>query len=102
MLRLTGGTTIAGLLLTAVLPVCAQYATPQITGNYAAKVLSLSGSVSIVRDNQAWALSVGESIQMKVEVLSGPDGHAVFQVSDGSTFEIFPNSRFIFRNNPGN
>jgi len=33
---------------------------------------------------------------------TGPDGHAVLQVSDGSTIEVYPNSKFVFRKNPGN
>src|SRR4029077_2017573 len=29
----------------------------------------------------------------------GPDGHALFQVSDGSSFEVYPNSQVVFRKN---
>jgi hypothetical protein len=29
-------------------------------------------------------------------IVTGPDGHAVFQIGDGSTFEVFPNSRVAF------
>jgi len=67
----------------------------------AAKVVSISGQVSVLRGSQPWALNVGDFIQQKQVVLSGPDGFALFQVSDGSTFEVFPNSRVTFRNNPG-
>ena len=35
-------------------------------------------------------------------IVTGSDGYAVFQVSDGSTFEVFPNSRVTFRANPAN
>jgi ferric-dicitrate binding protein FerR (iron transport regulator) len=35
-------------------------------------------------------------------IMTGPDGHAVLQVSDGSTFEVYPNSRVVFRKNPPN
>src|ERR1700687_5807023 len=34
--------------------------------------------------------------------MTGVDGHAILQVSDGSTFELFPNSRVLFRRNPPN
>jgi len=34
-------------------------------------------------------------------ILTGEESYAVFQLSDGSRFEIFPNSRVIFRDNPG-
>lgn len=100
MLRLIRWSAVAGLLLAAALPVCAQVL--PTNDAYAAKVVSLTGSVSVRKDNQDWALSPGDSIQMRQEVLSGPDGHAIFQVSDGSTFEVFPNSHVIFRKNPGN
>jgi hypothetical protein len=33
-------------------------------------------------------------------IVTGADGHAVLQVSDGSTIEVCPNSRFVFRKNP--
>jgi hypothetical protein len=35
-------------------------------------------------------------------IATGPDGSAMFKVSDGSTFEVFPNSRVVFRATPGN
>lgn len=68
----------------------------------AAHVMSLTGQVSILRDSVPWALSVGDSVKPRQIIISGADGFAVFQVSDGSTFEVFPNSRLIFRDNPGN
>src|ERR1700758_2028929 len=67
----------------------------------AAKVVELSGQVSVLRDSQPWALNVGDSIQVKQVIITGPDGFAKFQVSDGSTFEVYPNSNVTFRNNPG-
>lgn len=86
------------LLLAATAAVSLAQAPP---ADSAAKVVSLSGSVSVLKDNQPWALSVGDSIQVKQVIVSGPDGHALFQVSDGSTFEVFPNSYVTFRKNPG-
>ena len=35
-------------------------------------------------------------------IVTGADGHATFQVSDGSTFEVFPNSHLVFRKNAWN
>lgn len=67
----------------------------------AAKVVELSGQVSVLHDSQPWALNVGDSIQVKQVIITGPDGFAKFQVSDGSTFEVFPNSNVTFRSNPG-
>jgi hypothetical protein len=89
-----------GLLMAAVLVgVCPGQVTPP-TG--AAKVITLMGQVTILRDAQPWALSVGDSVQLQQVILTGPDGFAIFQVSDGSTFEVYPNSQVVFRKNPGN
>jgi hypothetical protein len=68
----------------------------------AAKVLTLTGQVSVLRDAEPWALNVGDSVQVKQVIVTGPDGYATFQVSDGSTFEVFPNSNVVFRKNPPN
>ena len=67
----------------------------------AAKVASLTGQVSVLKGSEPWALNVGDSIFPKQIVISGIDGFAIFQVSDGTTFEIYPNSRVTFRSNPG-
>lgn len=93
---------VASLLLAAVPVVCLGQPLPGDAGNYAAKVVSLTGAVSVMKDNQAWALGIGDSVQVRQVIVSGPDGHAMFQVSDGSTFEVFPNSYITFRKNPGN
>ena len=88
------------MAMTAV--VCLGQFLPSDAGNYAAKVVSLTGQVSVLKDFQPWALSVGDSIQVTQRIVTGPDGHAVLQVSDGSTIEVYPNSTFVFRKNPGN
>ena len=90
-----------GLLLAACAAVCLGQTDPA-NSDYSAKVLSSSGQVSVLRDSQPWALSSGDTIQMKQEIVTGPDGSAVFQVSDGSTFEVFPNSTVVFRKNATN
>lgn len=90
------------LQLPTPLPADVQYdPTFSSVNESAAKVTSISGQVAVLRGQQPWALNVGDFIQQKQIVLSGPDGYAIFQVSDGSTFEVFPNSRVTFRNNPG-
>jgi hypothetical protein len=75
---------------------------PSDSGGYAAKVVTAIGQVSVLKDSQAWALSVGDQVQVQELILTGPDGHALFQVSDGSTFEVYPDSRVVFRKNPPN
>ena len=69
--------------------------------NGAAKVLAMTGRVSVLRDSGAWALAVNDQVQPRQIVITGPDGFARFQVSDGSTFDVFPNSKTTFRDNPG-
>jgi hypothetical protein len=90
------------LLLATTAVVCLGQFLPSDAGNYAAKVVTLTGQVSAMRDFQQWALSPGDSIQVTQRVVTGPDGHALLQVSDGSTIEVYPNSTFVFRQNPGN
>ncbi len=67
----------------------------------AAKVASLTGQVSVLKGSEPWALNVGDSIFPRQVVISGSDGFAIFTVADGTTFEIYPNSRVTFRSNPG-
>ena len=38
------------------------------------------------------------TVAAKDVVVTGPDGHAIFQIKDGSTFEVFQNSQVAFRN----
>jgi ferric-dicitrate binding protein FerR (iron transport regulator) len=78
----------------------AQIMPPSAEG--AAKVISLDGQVSALRDTTPWALNVGDEVQIRQVIITGPDGFAKFQVSDGSTFEAYPNSNIVFRKNPGN
>ena len=68
----------------------------------AAKAVSVTGQVSLLNDGQPWALNAGDQVKVGQVIFSGPDGYAVFQVSDGSTFEIYANSRVVFRKTPGN
>ena len=82
------------LVLAAALPLCAQ-------NEAAAKVVSLSGQVSILRDGSTWALNAGDLVKPQQTIITGADSFATFKVSDGSTFDVFPNAQVIFRNNPG-
>jgi hypothetical protein len=66
----------------------------------AAKALVINGDVSVMRDGGPWALFEGNAVRPRQIVKTGPDGYAKFQVSDGSTIEVFPNSQVIFRGNP--
>jgi hypothetical protein len=68
----------------------------------AAKVAYQTGQVSIANGGYFKALSAGDTVKAQQLVVTGPDGYARFEVSDGSTFEIFPNSKVVFRETPGN
>lgn len=73
-----------------------------LSSDGAAKVVELDGQVSVLKDSTRWALSVGNVVQVKQTIVTGPNGYAKLAVSDGSTFEVFPNSEVIFRANPAN
>lgn len=66
----------------------------------AARVTEMEGRVSIVQDNSEIPLYIGSSVQPKQLIRTGPDGYAKFQLSDGSSFEVFTNSQVVFRVNP--
>lgn len=61
-----------------------------------ATVIDLQGQVSVLRGGQV-ALFLNNSVRAKEEIVTGPDGYAKFQIRDGSTFEVFPNSRVTFQ-----
>jgi hypothetical protein len=88
------------MLLVAAAPACFAQLFP-VSHDAAAKVLTLTGQVSVLRDSEPWALNVGDFVQAQQIILTGPDGYAKFQTSDGSTFEVYPSSNVIFRKNPG-
>jgi ferric-dicitrate binding protein FerR (iron transport regulator) len=91
------------LLFAAVSAVClAQFPPPSDSGQFAATVVTMSGQVSVLKDNVAIALVAGDKVEVQTTIVTGPDGHAIFQVSDGSTFEVFPNSNLQFRKNAWN
>ncbi len=91
---------IGVLLAFAATGICSAQLFPP-SPDAAAKVLSMTGQVSVLRDSQPWALNIGDLVQTQQVILTGPDGYAKFQTSDGSTFEVYPSSNVIFRKNPG-
>jgi len=68
----------------------------------AARAITLSGQVSVLKDSTPWALAQGSTVNPRQIIITGPDGFAIFQVFDGSTFEVYPNSRVTFRANASN
>ncbi len=84
------------LLMTLVACFCAHAQT-----GGAAKVMSMSGQVSVMRGNAPWALNTNDLIEPQQIIRTGSDGYAVFRTADGSTFDVYPNSQVVFRANPG-
>jgi hypothetical protein len=66
-----------------------------------AKLLVQVGQVSLFKDGYLAPLSVGQLVQTQQVIVTGPDSYAQFQIADGSTFEVFGNSRVVFRETPG-
>ena len=92
---------VAAILLVAAPPAASAQILPAAP-ELAAKVAKLTGQVSVLHDSEPWALNVGDAVQVRQVIVTGADGYALFDVSDGSTFEVYPNSTVIFRKNPGN
>lgn len=67
----------------------------------AAKVTVLVGDVSVLRGSYPWVLNVGDAVRVQQVIITGEQSYARLELSDGSEFEVFPNSRVTFRNNPG-
>jgi len=88
---------LAATLVVSLAPLRAQ--------DYAAKAITLVGDVSYLRDGPTgykWALNEGQTVKPGWLIRTGADGYVKFQVSDGSTFEVFPNTEATFRQDPGN
>jgi hypothetical protein len=102
MLRALQPATAAWLCVATSAFVCAQIPQggPQ---SGAAKVIYLNGSVSILKDLERVPLYMGDWVRPQQQIVTGSDGFAVFEIaSDGSRFEVFPNSRVMFRTNSTN
>ena len=80
---------------------CAQSRQPMTETSGAAQLVSFKGQVSVLRGSDPWALNVGDYVQPMQVIVTGSNGSAVFQIADGSTFEVYPKSRVVFRANRG-
>src|SRR4051794_18535576 len=99
MLRRFGWRTVQCLLMAAAAVVSLA---PLAADDGSATCITLSGRVSLLTDNGPWALNVNDTIAPGKVIITGPDGYAQFRVSDGSTFEVFQNSKTVFRQSPHN
>ena len=68
----------------------------------AATVLVQLNRVSVL-DNAGYLrpLSVGDRLRLHETIVTGPDSYARFQLSDGSIFDVYANSKVVFRETPG-
>lgn len=69
------------------------------TQAYEAHAVAVTGDVSRIRDQLPWAVSTGERVPIQQMITTGHDGYARFEVAGGSTFDIYSNSRVVFRQN---
>ena len=84
---------LAAAVAVSVAPLYAQ-------GSAAARVIEMTGRVSIWHDSGEVPLFDGSLVQAKQLIRTGPDGYAKFQLADGSTFEVFQNAQVVFHSNP--
>ena len=88
------------LALGFMLPVAeAQSLTGGPFADRAAQLKEFQGNISVLKDNNPWALNANDWVQVNQTIVTLADGYGKFQVNDGSTFEVFPNSRVVFRKN---
>src|ERR1039457_4955443 len=106
--RLTSARAVHTLLIAASLvvslnPLCAQCVVPAQSLGTGAMVLIQSGDVSKQGDRAGYRLAIPPCgiVNQQQVIKTGPDGYAKLQVSDGSTFEVFPNSEVTFRKTYG-
>ena len=66
-----------------------------------AKVIYAGGNVSLIRHDSLWALFPNQTVAVGETIVTGDDGFAHLEVSDGSSFVVYPNSHVVFRKNPG-
>jgi hypothetical protein len=94
---------IATALVVSFHPLRAQcVVAPQSLGT-GAMVLVQSGDVAKLGDRAGYRVAIPQCgiVNQQQVIKTGADGYAKLQVSDGSTFEVFPNSEVTFRKTYG-
>jgi FecR protein len=69
--------------------------------NGAAKLTQFTGQISYMKGSDLWVLNLGDTVYPQQVIVTGADGYGLFQLADGSTFEVFPKSKVVFRANRG-
>lgn len=84
----------------------AQYAAAQtalpdhaVQQPFQARVTIATGQVTRIRDQQPWTVNQGERIPVRQTLETGSDGYAHLELAGGSSFDLFANSKVIFRQN---
>ncbi len=98
--------TLWTLLAPAALSLCLHAAPPMpCPAQGTAVVVGLTGQVSVMRGN-AVALFQGDKIKRQETIVTGHEGYAKFvvwaPVPPCSSFEVFPDSKVVFHDNPTN
>lgn len=95
------GTVCRSIGIAVVLCALVTTAFGQFSGQNAATVAVADGNVSVLRNENVWALFPGNDVRVGETIITGEDGYAELAVSDGSSFTVYPNSKVVFRKNPG-
>lgn len=98
--RILRPTWVVSAIAIAAAPAFSQQVDSSATQQYDAKAVYVDGQVSRVEGTDLpWALSEGERVRIRQAITTGPNSFARFEVQGGSSFEIFANSRVLFREN---
>jgi hypothetical protein len=87
------------LLLIVTGAVCAQRLDQAAVQRYEARATVVSGTVTRNSGSEPWVLSSGERVAVQQIITTGRDGYAHFVVAGESSFDVFANSRVVFRQN---
>ena len=97
--------TVLWLLLAVAAGVCLSQANAQTLKDDVATAILVEGRVSVIQNGREVPLFQKMAnaaafqkctVTARELIVTGPDGHAKFQISDGSTFEVFQNSQVLF------
>jgi ferric-dicitrate binding protein FerR (iron transport regulator) len=72
---------------------------PAATRIYAAHATAVVGQVSLVTSKESWAITTGQRIPIQQVIATGSGAYAHFEISGGSSFDVFSDSRVVFRAN---